>query len=70
MDSTIEVTFDPDQSRKEQIDLDIKMFETFFQAIGNDGLAGSERAILTTYLLYKTHTKEEIDKLRARTQGR
>ena len=62
----IEVTFDPDIERMPQIQEDVRDFERFFQALGNDGLAGPERAILNTYLIYKTHTKEQLDALRNR----
>lgn len=55
-----------DSELREQIDIDIKSFDEFFQSLGNDPLVGPEKAILTTYLLYKTHSKEELEKLRQR----
>ncbi len=49
-----------------EINKDINTFEAFFQTLGNEGLAGPERAILKTYLIYKTHTIEQLETLRKR----
>jgi len=55
-----------DSDLEKEIDLDISEFEEFFKSLGNEGLAGPERAILKTYVIYKTRSQEELEALRKR----
>lgn len=66
--------FDPDASEidlkgpklEEAVDEDINLFDAFFQSLGNDPLNGPERAIIKTYLAYKTGAARDHDE---ETQG-
>jgi len=39
---------------KAEVDQDIQNFEDWFRSLGNEPLAPSEKAIISTYLWYKT----------------
>ena len=46
------------EALKAEVDADIEKFEEYFKTLGNDPLAPSEKAIISTYLWYKTQVKE------------
>lgn len=43
------------EAQKVEVDLDIQEFDKWFQAQGNEPLVRSEKAILSTYVYWKTH---------------
>lgn len=44
---------------KKEVDEDLARFDVWFQKQGNDPLTGAERAILATYLWWKTQIEKE-----------
>lgn len=43
---------------KAEVDADIEAFEEYFKTLGNDPLAPSEKAIISTYLWWKTQVQK------------
>lgn len=58
---TVLVALEDGNTLEQVVDADINAFDAFFQnALKNDvPLVGSERAILKTYLWWKTHEQSE-----------
>jgi len=59
----IEVVLHQDDDRADTleviVDRDLSGFEEFFKGLGNDSLAGPERAAIKTYLWWKTHQENQ-----------
>ena len=53
----VEVGIHSDRELEQMVDEDIASFDNFFQGLGNDPLTFFEKAIIKTYLFYKTHDK-------------
>jgi len=44
---------------KAEVDADIENFEDYFKTLGNDPLAPSEKAIISTFFYWKTQVEKQ-----------